>query len=101
MVPFSISKYKDEVCCDVISIHVSYLILRGSWQFVKQLQHKGRTNCYSLQKDDLNYVLTPLTLREVHEDQIKLTRTFDIYSEKEKEKERPKIRRRLTEIKRG
>lgn len=37
--------------------------------------------------DGLNNVLTPLSLKAVHADQIKIKKSFDEYLEEEKEKE--------------
>lgn len=43
-------------------------------------------NRYQVRKNGRNHIFTPLSPLGVHEDQIKVKKAFDIYSEKEKNK---------------
>ena len=72
LVSFSIGRYKDEVLCDVVPMHVSHILLGRPWQFDKKVNHDGFKNRYSFVKDNKTITLVPLTLRQVYEDQMKL-----------------------------
>jgi predicted nucleotide-binding protein (sugar kinase/HSP70/actin superfamily) len=39
MISFSIGKYKDEVLCDVVSMHDTHLLLGRPWQFDRKAKH--------------------------------------------------------------
>jgi len=41
MISFSVGKYKDEVLCDVVPMHVTHLLLGRPWQFDKKSQARG------------------------------------------------------------
>src|SRR5262249_18364563 len=51
MVPFSIGKYKDEVLCDVVPMHVGHVLLGRPWQFDRRAIHDGYKNIYTFEKD--------------------------------------------------
>ena len=72
------SKYKDEVLCDVVPIHVTHLLLRRPWQFDRKAKHDGFKNKYSLEKDVTIYTLAPLSPKQVYEDQIQLKKGYDL-----------------------
>ena len=62
-VSFSIGKYKDEVLCDVVPMHVSYILLGRLWQFDRNVNHDGFKNRHSFVKDNKLITLVPLTPR--------------------------------------
>ncbi|XP_024011237.1 uncharacterized protein LOC112086510 [Eutrema salsugineum] len=66
-VPFSVSKYKDEVLCDVVPMQAEHLLLGRQWQCDKATMHNGRTNFYSFTHLGRKYNLAPLSPTEVHE----------------------------------
>jgi hypothetical protein len=47
LVAFRISKYEDEVLCDVVPMQAGHLLLGRPWQFDRQVKHDGFTNKYS------------------------------------------------------
>jgi hypothetical protein len=72
LVSFSIGKYKDEVLCDVVPMHVGHILLDRPWQFDRKTTHDGFKNRHSFVKDNKTITLVPLTPRHVYEDQVKL-----------------------------
>ena len=46
-VPFSISKYKDEVYCDIVDMDACHLLFGRPWQFDVAAQYNGRENTSS------------------------------------------------------
>ena len=60
-VPFSISKYRDELYCDVVDMDAYHLLFGRPWQFDLDVQHSGRDNVYRLEKDGVRFTLFPLT----------------------------------------
>jgi hypothetical protein len=75
MISFSVGKYKDKVLCDVVLIHATHLLLGRPWQFDRKAKHDGFKNRYSLEKDGIIYTFTPLTPKQVYEDQIQLKKS--------------------------
>lgn len=49
---FFISKYKDEVVCDVVPICARHLFLGHSWQYDRKVVHDRFTNCYLFVMND-------------------------------------------------
>jgi hypothetical protein len=78
MISFSVGKYKDEVLCDVVSMHATHLLLGRLWQFDRKAKHDGFKNKYSLEKDGTIYTLAPLSPKQVYEDQIQLKKGYDL-----------------------
>ena len=83
-VPFRISKYEDEVVCDVVPMQASHLILGRPWQYDKAVHLDGRTNKYSFMHGDKKITLVPLTPRQVHEDQVRLHEEYELECEQKK-----------------
>ena len=110
LVSFSIGKYKDEVLCDVVPMHVSHILLGRLWQFDRNVNHDGFKNMHSFVKDNKTITLVPLTPRQVYEDQMKLKRENELKkkncetesskNDDEKESERKKIVKRKEKVKR-
>ena len=78
LVSFSIGRYKDEVLCDVVSMHAGHILLGRLWQFDRKINHDEFKNKHSFVKDNKTITLVPLTPRKVNEDQIKLKRENDL-----------------------
>jgi hypothetical protein len=78
LISFSIGKYKDEVLCDVVPMHVGHILLGRPWQFDRKAIHDGFKNRYSFVKDSRTVTLVPLTPRQVYEDQVKLKRENEL-----------------------
>jgi hypothetical protein len=51
MISFSVGKYKNEVLCDVVPMHATYLLLGRPCQFDRKVKHNGFKKKYSLKKD--------------------------------------------------
>jgi hypothetical protein len=66
LVSFSIGRYKDEVLCDVVSMHVDHILLGRPLQFDRKAIHDGFKNRHSFVKDNKT------TPRQVYKDQVKL-----------------------------
>ena len=60
-VPFSISKYNDEVYCDVVDMDASHILFGHPWQYDVDVKHSGRSNVYQLEKDGVRYTLLPFS----------------------------------------
>ena len=78
LISFSIGKYKDEVLCDVASMHAGHILLGRPWQFDRKATHDGFKNRYSFVKDSRTVTFVPLTPRQVYEDQVKLERENEL-----------------------
>ncbi|RDX74631.1 hypothetical protein CR513_45600, partial [Mucuna pruriens] len=71
-VPFLIENYKDEVLHDVIFIEVGHILLGCPWKLDHKVTYKGYTNCLSFIYNKLKITNTPLSPKQVCEDQIKM-----------------------------
>ena len=103
LVSLSIGKYKDEVHCDVVPIHVGHILLGCPWQFDRKVTHDGYKNRYALVLNNCTIVLTPLWYTEAYVDQIRMVRECKLREEqlsiqekdrKEKKKNNKKRRQR-------
>jgi len=72
LVAFSISKYKDEVLCDVVPMEVTHILLGRPWQFDRKVFHDGFTNKISFNFHGHKVILKSLNPKEFHEDQVKM-----------------------------
>ena len=61
VVPFTIEGYTDELVFDVVSMTASHLLLGKPSQFHPEVAYIGRTNTYSISKDEKHILLTPLS----------------------------------------
>ena len=71
LMSFSIGKYHDVVLCDVVPKYASHILLDMPWQFDRRANHDG------FMKDKKLVTLVPLTLKQVHEDQVRLKKECD------------------------
>ncbi|XP_033139174.1 uncharacterized protein LOC117130409 [Brassica rapa] len=76
-VPITIGRYEDEVVCNVLPMDACHILLGRPWQFDKRAVHDGFTNQHSFDHKGKKITLVPLTLLEVHQDQIQLKRNRD------------------------
>ncbi|KAH9649363.1 Endonuclease [Citrus sinensis] len=67
LVSFSIGRYKDEVLCDVVSMHAGHILLGRPWQYDRRVTHDGYLNKYSFVMNKKQITLAPLTPRQVPE----------------------------------
>ena len=72
IIPFTIGRYSDEALCDVVPMHAGHILLGRPWQFDTKAIHDGFLNRYSFVKDGRKVTLTPLSPKEVYDDQCKL-----------------------------
>ena len=86
LVAFRISKYEDEVLCDVVLMQAGHLLLGRLWQFDRQVKHDGFTNKYSSVLNQRSITLVPLTPQQVYEDQVRLQKESDQKKESEQKK---------------
>ncbi|XP_024005017.1 uncharacterized protein LOC112082150 [Eutrema salsugineum] len=77
-IPFSISKYQDQVTCDVVPMQAGHLLLGRPWQFDRATTHNGRTNHYSFMHKERKYNLAPLSLTEVYEMQVHMNKEAEL-----------------------
>ena len=84
LVTFKIGKYSDEVLCDVVPMHAGHLLLGRPWQFDRRVVHDGYTNRYTFKHCGKKVTLTPLSPKQVYEDQLKLKTSVGQMQEKEK-----------------
>jgi hypothetical protein len=61
LVAFRISKYEDEVLCDVVPMQAGHLLLGRPWQFDRRVKYDGFTNKYSFVLNQRSITLVPLT----------------------------------------
>jgi len=92
LVAFRISKYEDEVLCDVVPMQAGHLLLGRPWQFNRQVKHDGFTNKYSFVLNQRSIILVPLTPQQVNEDQVRLQKESDQKKESEKKKKSKNLR---------
>ncbi|KAL4360540.1 hypothetical protein GQ457_04G019860 [Hibiscus cannabinus] len=83
LIVFSIGKYKDEVLCDVVPMHVGHLLLGRPWQFDRRAVHDGYTNRYTFTHEARKITLAPLSPTQVQKDQIHLRNSFERAKERE------------------
>ena len=74
LIALSIGNYKDEILCDVVSMHADHIILGRPWQFDRKVNHDGYKNSYSFVMNNRTIVLTPLKPMEAYEDQIRIAK---------------------------
>ncbi|XP_057985306.1 uncharacterized protein LOC131170264 [Hevea brasiliensis] len=77
VVPFSIGRYHDEVVCDVVPMVATHLLLGCLWQFDRNVVHDGKNNKYTVLKDGRTYTLLPLSLSQVHEEQVRILKLVE------------------------
>lgn len=82
LVSFSIGKYKDEVLCDVVPMHVGHLLLGRPWQSDRNVDHNGYKNTYTFTMNNRTIVLTPLKPAEAYADQIRIAKECKLREEK-------------------
>ncbi|XP_048231221.1 uncharacterized protein LOC125370265 [Ricinus communis] len=90
VVPFTIGRYSDEALCDVVPMHAGHILLGRPWEFDTRAFHDGFLNRYSFVKDGRKVTLTPLSPKEVYDDQCKLERERREAENNKKEHENPR-----------
>ncbi len=70
-VHFSISKYEDQVECDVVPKQACQLLLGRPWLYDHDVQISGRNNKHVLMYEDKHISLLPLTPQEIKPDDLK------------------------------
>ncbi|GKV23267.1 hypothetical protein SLEP1_g33016 [Rubroshorea leprosula] len=88
LVSFSIGRYKNEVLCDVVPMHAGHLLLGRPWQYdrrVRRVTHDGFKNRYSFIMEGKTITLTPLSPRQVYEDQLRVKKESELRNESELE----------------
>jgi hypothetical protein len=86
LVAFRISKYEDEVLCDVVLMQAGHLLLGRPWQFDRHVKYDGFTNKYSFVLNQRSITLVPLTPQQVYDDQVRLQKESDQKKESEQKK---------------
>ena len=81
LIPFSIGKYKDEVLCDVVPMHVGHILLGCPWKFDRKATHDGYKNRYALVLNNHTIVITPLRPAKAYADQIRIVRECKLREE--------------------
>ena len=69
LVSFQISKYEDEVLCNVLPMEATHILLGRPWQFDQRVTHDCYTNKYIIPYKGKTIALVPLTPSQVLEDQ--------------------------------
>ena len=92
IIPSSIEKYVDEVVCDVVPMEETHLLLGRSWQYYRNVTHDDLSNKYFFLFKGQNVALTPLSPREVSEDQVKMKIKREQERKKEERKQEWKIK---------
>ena len=88
LISFTLGKYKDEVLCDVLPMHVGDILVGRPWQFDRKVMYYGYLNRYSFVKDDRKIILVPLSSANIFVYQLKLEKKKKALEEKElKEKQ--------------
>ena len=90
IIPFTIGRYSDEALCDVGPMHAGHILLGWPWQFNIKALYDGFLNRYSFVKDGRKITLTPLSPKEVYDDQCKMEKERSEAKNNKKESENPK-----------
>ena len=86
---FCITNYEDEVIGDVVPMQASHAILGRPWQLAKVVNLDRQANKYFFMHGDRKITFVPLTLGQVHEDQVRLHEEYKLQSElRKKERNR-------------
>ncbi|RDY03871.1 Tf2-9, partial [Mucuna pruriens] len=88
--PFAIENYKDEILCDVVLMEAGHILLDHLWQLDRKVTNNWYTNCLSFIYNELKITLTPLSPKQVCEDQIKMGKIKECEKLEEKKNERMK-----------
>ncbi|KAA3466189.1 Transposon Ty3-I Gag-Pol polyprotein [Gossypium australe] len=89
----------DDVPCDVVTMYA--VLLGRPWQFDRKVVHDGYTNRYTFKHLGKNITLSPLTPRQVYEDQVKLRDSIEKFKVSEKKEKSEKVCENLSEKKIG
>jgi hypothetical protein len=68
LVEFKITRYRDEILCDVIPMDVCHILLGRPWQFERNVIHDGRKNTCTLEKNGRTHMLLPIEEKRVKEE---------------------------------
>jgi hypothetical protein len=90
LVEFKIQRYRDNILCDVIPMHVCHVLLGIPWNFYRNFIHDGRKNTYTLENNGRTHMLLPIEENKVKEEvstSILLMSGNELLSEVKKEHE--------------
>jgi len=76
-VKLSIGNYEDKFLYDIIPMEACHIFLGRPWKFDKKTMHNGLTNEITLHHKEKKFVLHPLTLTKVFEDQLQMRKLRD------------------------
>ena len=76
IISFTLGRYKDEVICDVVPMHVGDILLGRPWQYDREVTYDGLFNNYTFTLDGNKFTLLPLSPYEVHCDHLKLEKNL-------------------------
>ncbi|RDX93040.1 hypothetical protein CR513_24755, partial [Mucuna pruriens] len=93
LVPFAIENYKDEVLCDVVLIDAGHILFGRPWQLDHKVIHNRYTNCLSFIYNKLKIPLTPLSLKQICEEQITIRKVREYKLREEQLSIQEKVRK--------
>lgn len=76
---------------DVVLIQVEHRLLGRPWQYAMDVNHDGGKNQNTLHLNGLTHFLTPLSRREVYENQLKIKKAYDEFVGREENMDNPHI----------
>ena len=94
LISFKIGRYDDEVVCHVALLQASHIILGRLWQYDRRISFDGVSNKYSFVQRDKKVTLVPLSPKQVHEDQVRLQREFELENEEKEKVREPRQKKR-------
>ena len=62
--------------CDVVPMQAGHILLGRPWQFDRNALHDGKKNRYNLEREGKRTTLLPLSPKEIHDDQLRLQRSY-------------------------
>ncbi|XP_019164431.1 PREDICTED: uncharacterized protein LOC109160611 [Ipomoea nil] len=68
LIPIKLGHYEDEILCDIVPMDAAHILLGRPWQFDMKVFHDGYYNKYMFEHRGKKITLTPMTLRQIHDD---------------------------------
>ncbi|KAF7821778.1 uncharacterized protein G2W53_027233 [Senna tora] len=87
LVSFSIGRYRDEILCDVVPMHVGHILLGRPWELDRKAKKNRFTNRYSFVMNNKPVTLVPLTPEQIYEEQLNIKEEKDKRESELKKKE--------------
>jgi len=69
-VPIAILSYRENIRCDIVPMKIEHIILSRPLQYDHRTSHEGHTNQITFFFQGHKFILCPLTLKQVREDEI-------------------------------